>query len=231
MLIDHYTVDDFLNGKILLINKPIKWTSFDVVKKIRTVLKKKFNLKKIKVGHAGTLDPLATGLLIICTGKFTKKIHEFQKQKKTYIGEITLGGETPSYDLETDVIKKFKTSHLNHKIINNAKDSFVGCILQKPPIFSAIKKDGVRLYKKARQGEVFETKARPVHIYSFEIIKYKNPLINFKITCGSGTYIRSIAHDLGKELESGAYLSKLCRTHIGTYDLNDSISINDFSIK
>ena len=225
------TVNDFLSGKILLINKPIRWTSFDVVKKIRTAIKKKFNLKKIKVGHAGTLDPLATGLLIVCTGKYTKKIHEFQKQKKTYTGEIVIGGETPSYDLETSITKKYKTSHITYDDLNDVKNKFIGPILQKPPIFSAIKQDGVRLYNKARKGEFVITKERSVTVHSFDIIKYENPLIHFKITCGTGTYIRSIAHDFGKELSNGAHLSKLCRTHIGEYSLSDAMNINDFRIK
>jgi len=219
------TAEEFLAGQILLIDKPLGWTSFDLVKKVRTLIRTKFSLKKIKVGHAGTLDPLATGLLIVCTGKFTKRISEIQEQAKVYTGEITLGGTTPSYDLETEIDNRYETSHITKKLIQNTALYFTGEIDQKPPIFSALKKEGERLYKKARRGENVVIKPRLVHVYSFKIIYFENPKIIFEIECGSGTYIRSIAHDLGRALNSGGYLNKLCRTKIGDYHLDSAFDI------
>tara|TARA_B100001758_G_scaffold247497_1_gene265529 strand:- start:4157 stop:4861 length:705 start_codon:yes stop_codon:yes gene_type:complete len=222
------SVDEFLSGQILLINKPLGWSSFDVVKKIKNLIRKKYELKKIKVGHAGTLDPLASGLLIVCTGKFTKKIPEIQIQKKTYTGIIRLGGTTASYDLETAVNNNYKTGHITEKLIRNATKKFIGNIDQTPPIFSALKKDGERLYEKARRGEKVEIKSRKVTIHQFKIISCKNLNVQFEIKCSKGTYIRSIANDFGAELNSGGYLSKLCRTEIGNYNIVKSIDINTF---
>ena len=218
----------FLEGQILLINKPFGWSSFAVVKKIRYLIKKKYNLKKIKVGHAGTLDPLATGLLIICTGKFTKKITAIQDAKKVYEGEITFGGSTLSYDLETKVTCLKPTNHITLDLVKKTATNFVGDIAQKPPAFSALKKDGERLYKKARRGEKIDIKSRKVNVDYFNIIKFNNPKLTFGIKCSKGTYIRSIANDFGKKLNSGAYLSKLCRTAIGDYKLTKSINLEDF---
>ena len=222
------TVEDFKNGQILLIDKPLTWTSFQVVNKIRGAIKKQFDLKKIKVGHAGTLDPLATGLLILCTGKFTKKIDEFQAQLKEYTGTFTVGSTTPSYDLETAVNEHFSIDHLTEDLIVKATNQFIGEIEQKPPIFSAIKKDGKRLYELARAGETTEIKSRKVSIYTFEITNIDLPKIEFKVVCSKGTYIRSLANDFGKSLNSGAHLSSLRRTKIGNYSVKNAISIDSF---
>ena len=222
------TAEEFLSGQIFLIDKPLGWTSFDLVKKVKNLIRTKYNLKKIKVGHAGTLDPLATGLLIVCTGKFTKRISEIQGQAKVYNGEITLGGTTPSYDLETEVDTRYETSHITKELIQNRILNFTGEIDQIPPIFSALKRDGERLYEKARRGESIEIEARNVSIHSFEITAIEMPKISFEIMCSKGTYIRSIAHDFGAALDSGAHLSKLCRTAIGDYKLRDALDIISF---
>ena len=222
------TVQDFLDGQILLINKPLGWTSFDVVKKIKNLIRTKYSLKKLKVGHAGTLDPLASGLLIVCTGKFTKRISELQGQAKIYTGDITLGGTTPSYDLETEIDTKFETNHITEKLIKETTAQFVGEIEQKPPIFSALKRGGERLYEKARRGESFEIQARKVSVHSFDIKAIEMPKVSFEIKCSKGTYIRSIAYDFGTALNSGAHLSKLCRTAIGNYQLADALDVSDF---
>jgi len=222
------TVEDFKNGQVLLIDKPMDWTSFQVVNKLRGAIKKLFNLRKIKVGHAGTLDPLATGLLIICTGKFTKRIEEFQSQIKEYTGTFTIGCTTPSYDLETEINEHFNTEHLTDKLIRDTTDLFIGEIEQKPPMFSAIKKDGKRLYELARAGETIEIKSRKVTISEFEITKIDLPNIEFKVVCSKGTYIRSLANDFGKALNSGAHLSSLRRTKIGNYSIDDACSIDMF---
>ena len=225
------TVEDFLDGQILLINKPLGWTSFDVVKKIKNLIRTKYSLKKIKVGHAGTLDPLATGLLIVCTGKFTKLISKIQGQEKTYTGTITLGGTTPSFDLETEVDNNYETAHITEELIKESTTQFIGEIDQKPPIFSALKKGGERLYEKARRGESVDIKSREVTIFSFEIKNIALPDFQFKIECSKGTYIRSIADDFGKQLKNGAHLSQLTRTHIGEYNLNRALSVNEFKNK
>jgi len=222
------TVQDFLDGQILLINKPLGWTSFDVVKKIKNLIRTKYSLKKLKVGHAGTLDPLASGLLIVCTGKFTKRISELQGQAKMYTGDITLGGTTPSYDLETEIDTKFETNHITENFIKETTAQFIGEIEQKPPIFSALKRGGERLYEKARRGEKFEIEARKVSVHSFDITAIEMPKVGFEIKCGKGTYIRSIAHDFGAALNSGAHLSELCRTAIGDYQLTDALEVSDF---
>ena len=220
--------EDFESGKVILINKEEKWTSFDVVKKIKNLLKEKFLFKKIKVGHAGTLDPLATGLLIVCIGKATKKISDFQNLKKTYSGELTLGATTPSFDLETNVNKTYDLSKISDEKILKVKDSFIGENFQKPPIYSAIKVDGERLYKKARRGDKIEVKRRKVFIYDFQITDISVPKVSFEITCSKGTYIRSIANDFGHKLENGAYLSMLKRDKIGEYSVNDAVTVEGF---
>ncbi len=222
------TAEDFKNGQVLLIDKPLEWTSFQVVNKLRWAIRKKIGLKKIKVGHAGTLDPLATGLLIICTGKMTKQIHTYQAQTKTYIGTITLGATTPSYDLETEVDQTFDTNHITEELIHQRAKEFIGVIEQKPPIFSAIKKDGKRLYDIARAGETVEIKSRSVEIFDFEIEAIESNNLHFKVVCSKGTYIRSLAHDFGKALNSGAHLSALRRTTIGNFDVADAILPEEF---
>ena len=225
------TAEEFLEGQILLMDKPLGWTSFDLVRKVKNLIRTKYNLKKIKVGHAGTLDPLATGLLIICTGKFTKKISEIQAQEKIYTGEITLGSTTASYDLETEIDSQYEISHITNELIEDTALLFTGEIYQKPPIFSALKRGGERLYKKARRGEKIEIEARKVNVRSFKINHIEIPKINFEIKCSKGTYIRSIAHDFGAKLDSGAHLSKLYRTAIGIYTLNNALDIISFEKK
>jgi tRNA pseudouridine55 synthase len=218
----------YLAGKVLLIDKPLGWTSFQVVNKLRWLIRKTYKIKKIKVGHAGTLDPLASGLLIICTGKETKNISTYQAQEKEYTGTITLGATTPSYDLETEVDQHFPTTHLTEEIIKYTTAQFTGDIQQKPPIFSAIKKDGKRLYELARAGEKTEIAARTVSIHKFEITDLQLPDVTFKINCSKGTYIRSIAHDFGAALHNGGHLSSLKRTAIGNYRVEDAMSIEGF---
>ena len=222
------TSEDYLSGQMVLIDKPLGWSSFDVVKKIKHLISKKYNLKKLKVGHAGTLDPLATGLLIVCTGKFTKRISEIQGQEKTYTGTITLGGTTPSYDLETEVDNDYKTSHITKELIHQTTKQFIGEIDQKPPIFSALKKGGERLYEKARRGEEIMIESRKIFVREFNIISIENLTVAFEIKCSKGTYIRSIANDFGAALNSGGYLSSLCRTAIGDYQLSKGIDIESF---
>lgn len=222
------TSEDYLAGQMVLIDKPLGWSSFDVVKKIKHLISKKYNLKKLKVGHAGTLDPLATGLLIVCTGKFTKRISEIQGQEKTYTGTITLGGTTPSYDLETEVDNDYKTSHITKELIHQTTKQFIGEIDQKPPIFSALKKGGERLYEKARRGEEISIESRKIFVREFNIISIENLTVAFEIKCSKGTYIRSIANDFGAALNSGGYLSSLCRTAIGDYQLSKGIDIESF---
>lgn len=218
---------NFLQGSMILINKPLRWTSFDVVKKIRNSLKFHYGVKKIKVGHAGTLDPLADGLLILCTGKWTKKIEEFQNLEKEYTGTFVLGATTPSYDLETEIDQTFAVEHLNTEQIINHSKKFIGKIKQKPPIFSAIKKDGVRLYEHARNGKDVEIKEREIFIKEFEITNINFPHVDFRVVCSKGTYIRSLAHDFGKSLDNGAYLSKLTRTKIGSYRVEKAKEIDE----
>ena len=214
------TEEDFLNGQVLLIDKPLGWTSFQAVNKLKWAIRKKFALKKIKIGHAGTLDPLATGLLIICTGKFTKKIPDYQGQTKEYTGTITLGSTTPSYDLETEINQKFPTEHITGDLIKKTTLQFLGEIEQAPPVFSAIKKDGKRLYEYAREGKEVTVKKRKVLINSFDITDVNLPEVSFVINCSKGTYIRSMAHDFGKALGSGGHLSQLRRTKIGDFNVN-----------
>lgn len=222
------TLDAYQEGRVLLIDKPLNWTSFQVVNKIRWLIKQQFNIKKIKVGHAGTLDPLATGLLILCTGKFTKKIETYQAQVKEYTGTITLGATTPSYDLESEIDQKFDISEISEADILKNTQQFLGKIQQQPPIFSALKQNGKRLYEFAREGSKIEIPSRPVTITEFKITKIKLPCIEFRIVCGKGTYIRSLAHDFGKSLNNGAHLSGLRRTKIGEFRVEDAISVLEF---
>ena len=216
----------YIEGTCLLVDKPSGWTSFDVVNKIRSSLKYNLGLKKLKVGHAGTLDPLATGLLIICTGKFTKKLSEYQGLVKEYIGTISLGATTPSFDSETEPDGRFPVEHITPELVEEARQKFLGDLEQLPPIYSAIKVDGQPLYKKARKGEMVEVKPRPVHIYEFELTKMDIPNIDFRVKCSKGTYIRSLAHDFGKAMQSGAYLSALRRTKIGEHKIEDAWNLD-----
>jgi len=225
---DNYTDEDFKTGQILLFDKPLEWTSFQLVNKVRWLIKQNYGIKKIKVGHAGTLDPLATGLLIICTGKFTKRIQELQGLEKEYTGTFTLGATTPSYDLETEADETFLTTHLSPKILENAISQFEGEIEQYPPIFSALKKDGKRLYEYARNGEEVKIDARKVSISSFSLTRIDIPEVDFKVRCSKGTYIRSLAHDFGKAVDSGAHLSALRRTKIGDFDVDNAYTLESF---
>jgi tRNA pseudouridine55 synthase len=206
----------YLDGKVILINKPLHWTSFDVVRKLRSLIQIK------KIGHAGTLDPLATGLLIVCTGKFTKKINEYMAQEKEYTGSITLGAVTPTYDLESTPEQHKDLSFVTTEMLLSTTEKFIGDIQQLPPIFSAIKKDGVALYELARRGEEVELKPRSINIKSFEITEIALPVVHFKVICATGTYIRSLANDYGAALGCGAYLSSLCRTRIGDFNNEDA---------
>jgi tRNA pseudouridine55 synthase len=222
------TREDFLEGQLLLIDKPLTWTSFQAVNALKWAIRKKFDLKKIKIGHAGTLDPLASGLLLVCTGKYTKKIADLQGREKEYTGTITLGATTPSYDLETAVDHTFPTAHITEAAIHKAAEMFLGEIQQLPPVFSALKKDGKRLYEHARKGTEVEITPRTVNISIFEITGIEMPEVHFRVVCGKGTYIRSLAYDFGRVLGSGAHLSALRRTKIGDHHVDNAISPVDF---
>jgi tRNA pseudouridine55 synthase len=216
-------LNHFEQGQTLLINKPLYWTSFDAVRKIRNLIKIK------KVGHAGTLDPLATGLLIICTGKFTKKINEYMAKEKEYTGSFTLGASTPTYDLESEPVNFRPIENINEKKIRETTKIFTGEIMQVPPIHSAIKVDGKRVYELARQGKEVKLEPRKVFIKEFEVTSINLPLVHFRVVCGTGTYIRSLVNDFGEALGCGAYLSSLCRTRIGEFLLEDAMSIEEFA--
>ena len=222
------TSEDFLSGQVLLIDKPLNWTSFQVVNKMRWEIKRAHQFKKLKVGHAGTLDPLATGLLVICTGKKTKDIDTFQGQEKEYTGTFELGSTTASFDLETAIDKQFPTAHITEALIYENTKQFIGNIEQFPPVFSAIKKEGKRLYQFARAGEAVEIKPRTVTISEFEITDIQKKTVHFRVVCSKGTYIRSLANDFGKALNSGAHLSSLRRTRIGEFKVENAQSVEAF---
>lgn len=211
----------FSDGQVLLINKPLEWTSFDVVRKLRAQMKIK------KVGHAGTLDPLATGMLILCTGKFTKRINEYMAQEKEYTGTITLGSTTPTYDLESEPENFKEYASITPEQIKDVTRQFTGEIMQVPPIHSAIKKDGKRVYELARRGEHVELEARKITIKEFEITSIEMPKVDFRVVCSTGTYIRSLANDVGAALGCGGHLSKLCRTRIGAFTLDQSMTVEE----
>lgn len=221
-IIDPLLQQSFAEGKVILIDKPLHWTSFDVVRKLRGLIQIK------KIGHAGTLDPLATGLLIVCTGKFTKKINEYMAQVKVYTGHFTLGAVTPTYDLESNPEQQKDYSFVTTDLLHSTTGQFTGTIEQFPPVYSAIKKDGVALYELARRGEDVDLKARPVTISNFEITDIQLPVVAFKVTCSTGTYIRSLAHDFGQALGCGAYLSSLRRTAIGDFKVEDAETMEGF---
>ncbi|NNE30292.1 MAG: tRNA pseudouridine(55) synthase TruB [Saprospiraceae bacterium] len=218
---------EFLAGELILVDKPESWTSFDVVNKIRFALKGLLGIKKIKVGHSGTLDPKATGLLVICIGKMTKKIEQLQGLDKEYTGTLRLGATTPSYDAESDIDQEYPWEHIDLELLENTRDQFLGEQKQIPPMFSAIKVDGQPLYKLARKGQTRELKARDIKIHNFEINGFDAPEVSFTVHCSKGTYIRSLAFDFGKALDSGAYLSSLRRTEIGPYSLSDAWVLDD----
>ena len=219
---------NYIDGKILLFNKPYIWTSFDLVRKVKFLLQNKLKLKKLKVGHAGTLDPLASGLLIICTGKFTKKIDLIQVQPKEYIATIKLGATTPSFDFETEIDQEFPYEHINEIFIIEKLQQFIGEQDQIPPIFSAKRIDGKRAYEYARSGEELVLKPSQITIYELEVLEYEAPILKIRVACSKGTYIRSLARDIGIALNSGGHLTNLVRTKIGDYSVNNSISIDEF---
>ena len=225
--LDNLTETDWKEGQLILVDKPLHWTSFQTINKIRWLLKKKFGLKKLKVGHAGTLDPLATGLLLICVGKWTKRISEFQGMEKEYTGTIQLGATTPSYDLETEIDANYPVKHVTAEVIESVRDSFMGEQEEYPPVFSAIKKEGVRLYEHARKGDTIEVSPRKIHIHTFSVSAENFPELFFCVKCSKGTYIRSLAYDFGKKLHSGAYLSSLRRTEIGSYTVTEAYTMED----
>ncbi len=219
---------DFPEGEVLFIDKPYKWTSFDVVGKVRFILKHQLGIKKIKVGHSGTLDPLATGLLIICTGKATKRIEEFLNLDKVYSGTIMLGATTPSFDLETEISQTFDTAGLTEEDILSTALKFVGLQNQVPPVYSAIRVNGKRAYEMARSKQECILEPKRVHIKSFEITKIQLPLVDFRVSCSKGTYIRALARDFGESLGCGAHLTSLCRESIGNISLSEALSIQQF---
>lgn len=220
--------DEFINGKVLLFNKPLYWTSFDLVKKVKSILRHSLQLKKLKVGHAGTLDPLATGLMIICTGKETRNIEKYQALPKEYIARITLGAVTPSFDLETEISDTFPVEHINRQLIEETLNRFAGKQMQMPPDYSARFVGGTRAYKLARQGQEVGLKSREIIIYSMDLISSDVPIIVIRVKCSKGTYIRSLARDIGERMKSGAYLSGLERTAIGDFSLNSALNIEEF---
>jgi len=218
---------DFIEGELLLINKPLEWTSFDVVNFLRSFIKRGYNIKKLKVGHAGTLDPLATGLLLICTGKKTKQIEQYMGMDKVYVGRMQLGATTPSYDKETEIDQTFDISQLNESQLQEKTKLFIGEIDQIPPIYSAVKIDGKRAFTYARKQNEVEIKSRKVTIHQFDLVNIELPYVDFMVHCTKGTYIRSLVNDYGKSLGNGAFLSELCRTKIGEYSLNDAFSLEE----
>lgn len=220
--------EEYLEGKVLLVDKPLGWTSFQAVNKIKRTLISHLDLpKRFKIGHAGTLDPLATGLLVICTGKFTKRIEQFQAEEKEYTGSIILGATTPSYDLETEIDERFDLSTITNEDILRAPKRFIGPIDQFPPAHSAIRMGGERLYEKARRGEAVEMKARRVTISEFEITRIERPAAHFRVVCSKGTYIRSLAYDFGRALGVGAHLGSLCRTRSGSFSVSDAWKLDE----
>lgn len=221
----NFTAEQLQDGHLIAIDKPLHWTSFQVVNKVRWHLQNHCKIKKLKVGHAGTLDPLATGLLLLCTGKMTKSIEQLQGQEKVYTGQFVLGASTPSYDLETPIDQYFPTEHITAEKIREVAQRFTGTIDQKPPLFSALKKEGRRLYEIARAGETVEIASRKVHIASFEMTAIELPILSFRVRCSKGTYIRSLAHDFGKALDTGAHLSQLRRTAIGEHHVDNAFHL------
>lgn len=219
---------NFSEGEVLLFDKPYEWTSFDLVNNVRYFIRNKLDYPKLKIGHAGTLDPLATGLLILCTGKYTKKIDDYQAQEKEYTGTFTIGATTPSYDMEKEVDKTYDYSHVTEELIKAAAKKFTGTFQQTPPIFSAVKIKGKRAYDYARNNEEVVIKSKEITISEFEITKINLPEVNFRIVCTKGTYIRALARDFGETLNCGSYLSTLCRTRIGEFKLEDAFEVETF---
>ena len=222
------TENDFQQGAFILLNKPYKWTSFDLVNKVKFKVKHKLRVKKIKVGHAGTLDPLATGLMIVCVGKYTKQIESYQSQVKEYIATLELGATTPSFDLETEIDQTYPIEHINRELIDEVLKGFIGEIKQRPPDYSAVKINGKRAYEYARKGQEVEIKEKTLAIDEIEVLEYDQNILKLRIVCSKGTYIRALARDIGQALQSGAHLTALERTQIGEFKINDTIEIEDF---
>lgn len=219
---------DFVAGEVIAINKPYTWTSFQVVSKIRYLLSRKYGIKRFKVGHAGTLDPLASGVLLLCTGKATKRIEELQSHTKEYIAEITLGATTPSFDLEHPIDATYPYEHITREMVEETLKQFTGNIAQRPPLFSACKVDGKRAYDLARKGSDMQLMPKQIRIDEIELLEYDLPRIRIRVVCGKGTYIRSLARDIGEALQSGGHLTDLIRTRIGEYKINECITTEAF---
>ncbi|MCK9639576.1 MAG: tRNA pseudouridine(55) synthase TruB [Prolixibacteraceae bacterium] len=220
---------DFIRGEILVLNKPLDWTSFDLVNKVRIMLCRLMKIKKLKLGHAGTLDPKATGVMVLCSGRLTKQIDEIQADEKEYIALLKVGATTPSFDLETEEDEQFATAHITRETVENILPSFVGTIEQVPPSYSAIKVDGKRAYKLARKGKEVELKSKVLVVKEIELLRFDMPEIELRIVCSKGTYIRALARDIGKALNSGAYLKGLIRTRIGTYSIDQSLDLTELA--
>jgi len=220
---------DFIRGEILVLNKPLDWTSFDLVNKVRIMLCRLLKIKKLKIGHAGTLDPKATGVMVLCSGKLTKRIDEIQADEKEYVALLKVGATTPSFDLETEEDEQFATAHITRETLENVLPSFVGAIEQIPPAYSAIKVDGKRAYKLARKGKEVELKAKMLVVKEIELLRFEMPEIELRIVCSKGTYIRALARDIGKALNSGAYLKGLIRTRIGEYSIDQSLDLTELA--
>lgn len=217
---------DYISGEILVIDKPYRWTSFDAVKRLRGAVQRRLNAKRFKVGHAGTLDPLATGVLLVCTGRATKRIAELQEGMKEYVAEITFGATTPSYDLEKEIDATYPWEHITPELIAETLPKFQGHVMQVPPVFSAVKVDGKRAYNYARKGKEVEIKAKPLEIKELEVLNWEAPKLTLRVLCSKGTYIRALARDLGEAMNSGAHLTALRRTRVGDYTINDAMSLD-----
>ncbi|MDD6228412.1 MAG: tRNA pseudouridine(55) synthase TruB [Bacteroidales bacterium] len=217
---------NFISGEIIIIDKPLGWTSFDAVKRLRGAIQRRLNVRKFKVGHAGTLDPLATGVLIVCTGRATKRITELQEGMKEYVAEVKFGATTPSYDLEKEIDATYPWEHITRERIEEVLPRFIGHVMQVPPVFSAVKIDGKRAYNYARKGKEVDIKAKPLEIREMEILKWEAPVLTLRVLCSKGTYIRALARDLGEALDSGAHLVGLRRTRVGDYTEQQALSID-----
>lgn len=217
---------DYISGEVLVIDKPYRWTSFDAVKRLRGAVQRRLNAKRFKVGHAGTLDPLATGVLLVCTGRATKRIAELQEGMKEYVAEIAFGATTPSYDLEKEIDATYPWEHITPELIAETLPKFLGHVMQVPPVFSAVKVDGKRAYNYARKGKEVEIKAKPLEIKELEVLNWEAPKLTLRVLCSKGTYIRALARDLGEAMNSGAHLTALRRTRVGDYTINDAMSLD-----
>lgn len=216
---------DFISGEIFCIDKPLGWTSFDAVKRLRGAIQRRLHVRKFKVGHAGTLDPLATGVLIVCTGRATRRIAELQEGMKEYVADIMLGATTPSFDLETEIDARYPWEHITRQSVEEILPAFTGRVMQVPPVFSAVKVDGKRAYSFARKGKEVELKAKPLEIRELEVLSFEPPLVRLRVLCSKGTYIRALARDFGAALGSGAHLTALRRTRVGDFTAEDSLSL------